>query len=309
MIKDATQSSSLPALDHAISSSTLEEASKPKRYWPLIASKDDIPEWLRDNEYIIHGHPMPTYSYQHSFRLWQCLHMETVNIWTHLLGCAMFVAIGITFYLISRNLRLDVGDLLAFGISITAAAVCFGLSTAFHTLRSHSYDIHHLWGKMDILGICILALGNGMSMTFYALYWNSAMRKVYWIVIAVSAGAAAITLFDTGGGGSKRRTLRGGVFSLLAISATLSAFHSVLSTGWTRARNEIGIHWYLAEAVSQLLGITLFVGRYPESLSPGSFDIWGHSHQLFHCCALLGASFHIIGLAAAFQYHQASVDC
>jgi adiponectin receptor len=69
------------------------------------------------------------------------------------------------------------------------------------------------------------------------------------------------------------RTLRGGVFSLLAISAMLPAFHRVRLTGWTRACNEMGVHWYLAEALSLLLGVGLFVGRLPERLSPGSFDI------------------------------------
>lgn len=314
MVKDATQVPLLPALDSAASSMapTRNEASQQQRYWPLIASKDDIPGWLRDNDYIIHGHPMPTYSYRRSFRLWQCLHMETVNIWTHLLGCAVFVATGVTLFqytLASRDLRLSLGDLFAFGVSITAAATCFGLSTTFHTLRSHSYSVHHFWGKMDILGICVLALGGGMSMTFYALYCNPAMQRVYWTVDVLSAGAAAVTLFDSGGGGGKMRTLRGSVFSLLAISAMLPAFHSVGLTGWTRACNEIGVHWFLAEAVSLLLGVGLFVGRLPERLSPGSFDIWGHSHQLFHSCALLGTVFHVVGLVAGFRYRQANVSC
>lgn len=314
MVKDATQSPFVPFLDSATSSMapTHDDSSKQQHYWPLIASKDDIPGWLRDNDYIIHGHPMPTYSYRRSFRLWQCLHMETINIWTHLLGCAVFVAIGVTLYQYvsaSRDLRPGVIDLFAFGSSITAAAICFGLSATFHTLRSHSYSVHHFWGKMDILGICVLAVGGEMSMTFYALYCNPVMQGIFWTVNGFTASAAAVTIFDSGGGGSKMRSLRGGVFSLLAISAMLPAFYSVGLTGWTRACNEIGVHWYLAEALSLLLGVGLFVGRLPERLSPGSFDIWGHSHQLFHSCALVGTAFHVAGLVAGFQYRQANVSC
>jgi adiponectin receptor len=181
MVKNATQSPFLPVLNSATSSTapTLDESSEQNRYWPLIASKDDIPGWLCDNDYTIHGHPMPTYSYRRSFRLWQCLHMETVNIWTHLVEYAVFVVIGVTLYQYtsaSQGLRFSIGDLFALGISITAAAVCFALSTIFHTLRSHSYTVHHFWGKMDILGICVLALGGGMSMTFYALYCIPAIQ-------------------------------------------------------------------------------------------------------------------------------------
>lgn len=162
---------------------------------------------------------------------------------------------------------------------------------------------------MDILGICILALGGGIPMTYYAFYCNPTVQRVYWSLNAISATAAAITLFDTGGGGSRMRTLRGGVFSLLATSAMLPAFHSVGLTGWTRACKEIGLHWYLAEGLSLLLGVGFFIGRLPERLSPGSFDVWGHSHQIFHSCAVLGTAFHIAGLMAGFKFRQENIYC
>lgn len=205
-------------------------------YWPIITSKDRIPGWLQDNDYIVDDHPVPTYSYRRSFRLWRCLHMETMNIWTHLLGCLGFVVTAFALYrpvLDSKDLYLTIGDKLAFGSSIIAAIICFGLSTTFHTLRSHSYKVHHFWGKMDILGICVLALGAGSSMTFYAFYCRPVIQRVYWGLNLFSALAAAVVLFDTGGGGSKTRTLRGGVFTLLALSALLPLFHSAGLTGWS----------------------------------------------------------------------------
>jgi len=115
-------------------------------YWPAIGTKDEIPAWLRDNDYILKERPMPTHSYGRSPRLWRCLHMETMNIWTHLLGSAIFLAAGVVLYTYisaSDVLRLGWGDKLAFGSYLTSATVCFGLSTTFHTLRSHSYQVHH----------------------------------------------------------------------------------------------------------------------------------------------------------------------
>ncbi|KAF4555530.1 hemolysin-III-like protein 4 [Elsinoe fawcettii] len=293
--------------------STPTSAGKPddSQYWPEIASKDEIPGWLRDNDYIVHGHPMPTYSYRRSFRLWRCLHMETMNIWTHLIGSAGFVAAGIGLYRSSVDMSrpLGTGDKFAFGTSITAAAVCFGLSTTFHTLRSHSYNIHHFWGKLDILGICVLALGGGISATYYAFYCNPKVQRIYWSLNAVSAAAAAVTLFDTGGGGSKMRALRGGVFGLLAVAAMLPIFHSVGALGWTQACKQIGVQWYLAEGLSLLLGVGLFVSRVPERLSPGSFDVWGHSHQIFHTCAVVGTAFHVVALSEAYKYRTVLPEC
>ena len=281
-------------------------------YWPTIGSKEQIPAWLRDNDYILEGHPMPTYSYLKSLRLWRCLHMETMNIWTHLLGSMAFIAVSFAlkhFASASKNFNFTRGDLLAFGSFLASATICFSLSAGFHTLRSHSYNIHHLWGRMDILGICFLALGAGTSMTFYAFYCRPLIQRLYWGLNLFSAVGAAITLFDTGGGGSKMRTLRGGVFTLLALSAMLPIFQSVLELGWTRACHEIGAGWYLAEGLSLLTGVSVFVGRFPERLSPGTFDIWGHSHQLWHAFAVLGSAFHVVALVAAFNYRQMHEIC
>ncbi|GAM88240.1 hypothetical protein ANO11243_062730 [Dothideomycetidae sp. 11243] len=281
-------------------------------YWPLIGTKDKIPGWLRNNDYIVTGHPMPTYSYRKSFRLWRCLHMETLNIWTHLVGTAGFVAAAMSLHHFGfgqAHVAMTTGDRFAFGLSMTAAAVCFGLSTTFHTLRSHSYNVHHLWGKMDILGICVLALGNGSSATYYAFYCDAVLRRVYWGLNVGAALAAAYTLFDSGGGGSKMRMLRGGVFSLLAVSAMLPNLHSAGLLGWTQACEQIGLQWYLAEGLALLVGVALFVGRLPERLSPGRFDVWGHSHQLFHIAAVVGAACHVVAISAGLRYRHQYRDC
>ena len=166
MVKDAAQfpPSAVPKTAANEITPVLDEPYEQKNSWPLIASKEDIPEWLRDNDYIINGHPMPTYSYRRSFRFWRCLHMETVNIWTHLLGSAVFIItiIGISLFQCasaSRGLSWSTGDLFAFYISLFAAAVFFSLSATFHTLRSHLYKVHHFWGKMNNLGTCTCPRG------------------------------------------------------------------------------------------------------------------------------------------------------
>lgn len=306
--------SSAPREDSPLLSESPIATSKPdsQSYWPAIASKEQIPGWLRDNDYILGGHPMPTYSYRRSLRLWRCLHMETMNIWTHLLGSTAFIAVGVAlnqFVSLTGDLKFTHGDVFAFGSFLASTAICFGLSAGFHTLRSHSYNIHHLWGKMDILGICFLALGAGTSMTYYASYCRPFTRQVYWGLNLFSAIGAAITLFDTGGGGNRMRTLRGGVFSLLAISAMLPIFQAVVDLGWTRARNEIGAGWHFAEALSLLAGVIIFVYRFPERLSPGTFDIWGHSHQLWHTFAVLGCGFHFVALLTAYNYRRMNEVC
>lgn len=105
------------------------------------------------------------------------------------------------------------------------------------------------------------------------------------------------------------RTLRGGVFSLLAISSMLPILQSVIELGWLRASIEIGAGWYLLEALSLPTGVTVFVCRFPERLSPGTFEIWGHSHQLWYLFAVLGSAFHVVALVAAYDYRRLKETC
>nr|KAF6397523.1 progestin and adipoQ receptor family member 6 [Rousettus aegyptiacus] len=42
----------------------------------------------------------------------------------------------------------------------------------------------------------------------------------------------------------------------------------------------------------------LFASRLPERLAPGRFDYIGHSHQLFHVCAVLGTHFQLEAVLA-----------
>lgn len=44
--------------------------------------------------------------------------------------------------------------------------------------------------------------------------------------------------------------------------------------------------------------------RVPERLSPGRFDLWGSSHQIFHVLVVLAAAVHLVGLLKAFDYEH-----
>lgn len=111
------------------------------------------------------------------------------TVYTHLIGSPLaLVTGGILIYQVSNNSwsNPSIGDRLSFGIYLTATSICFGFSAMFHTLRSHSYHVHHLWGRMDILGINVLALGGGISANYYAFYCQPTIQKTYWGLVGYS---------------------------------------------------------------------------------------------------------------------------
>ncbi|KAF2127846.1 HlyIII-domain-containing protein [Dothidotthia symphoricarpi CBS 119687] len=313
MVKVATRSStstSTTTTEPPIASfSPISRNANKDPYWPTIANIHHIPEWLKDQDYIVEGHPMPTHSYRRSFRLLRCLHTETINIWTHLVGSAALVMTGIALYdyAISNSLPSDLGDKFAFGISIIAGIACFGISAVFHTFRSHSREVHVFWRKWDVYGICLLSLGGGAAATYYGFACDPTMQMSYWALHASAAVAAAVIVFDTSD--DESTISREGVFGYLGLVALLPVLHSIGKLGWDRACIELGAHWYLSEALVMCLGASLFASKLPERLSPGTFDIWGHSHQLHHICAVMASAFHVVGLAASYRYRQEHPGC
>lgn len=54
-------------------------------------------------------------------------------------------------------------------------------------------------------------------------------------------------------------------------------------------------------------GAILYAKRIPEKFYPGTFDIVGSSHQIFHMCVIIGAYIHMVESLNLFQGRQAMV--
>ncbi|KAJ8337807.1 hypothetical protein SKAU_G00367730 [Synaphobranchus kaupii] len=65
-----------------------------------------------------------------------------------------------------------------------------------------------------------------------------------------------------------------------------SSFSSTTSSSFASSSGTLASYFYrhcFWLVVSALFNIS----KFPERLAPGSFDVWGHSHQWFHCCTFL----------------------
>ena len=78
-----------------------EESWKPKdiskNFWkesdktPHIGHKDEAPDWIIDNEYILTGYRINFNSIGLTLKSLFMCHNESTNIWSHLLGVIMFI--------------------------------------------------------------------------------------------------------------------------------------------------------------------------------------------------------------------------
>ena len=105
-----------------------------------------LPSWLQDNDFLRSGHRPPLESFKACFWSIFRLHTESVNIWTHLFGCLLFLCLAVYVYFFAPH-PLNWEDKLVFGTFFLGAIVCLGLSSTYHTLSCHSPQVGRLFSR------------------------------------------------------------------------------------------------------------------------------------------------------------------
>ncbi|CAH2276419.1 adiponectin receptor 2 [Pelobates cultripes] len=265
--------------------------------WRVIPH-DVLPDWLKDNDYLLHGHRPPMPSFRACFKSIFRIHTETGNIWTHLLGCVFFLCLGI-FYMFRPNMTFvaPVQEKVVFGMFFLGAILCLSFSWLFHTVYCHSEGVSRVFSKLDYSGIALLIMGSFVPWLYYSFYCNPQPCFIYLIIICVLGIAAIIVsqwdLFAT----PQYRGVRAGVFVGLGLSGIIPTLHFVISEGFLKAATMGQIGWLLLMATLYITGAALYAARIPERFFPGKCDIWFHSHQLFHIFVVAGAFVHFHGVS------------
>ncbi|XP_027524664.1 adiponectin receptor protein 2 isoform X1 [Corapipo altera] len=265
--------------------------------WRVIPH-DVLPDWLKDNDYLLHGHRPPMPSFRACFKSIFRIHTETGNIWTHLLGCVFFLCLGI-FYMFRPNMSFvaPVQEKVVVGLFFLGAILCLSFSWLFHTVYCHSEGVSRLFSKLDYSGIALLIMGSFVPWLYYSFYCNPQPCFIYLIVICVLGIAAIIVsqwdMFAT----PQYRGVRAGVFLGLGLSGVIPTLHFVISEGLLKAATMGQIGWLALMACLYITGAALYAARIPERFFPGKCDIWFHSHQLFHVFVVAGAFVHFHGVS------------
>ena len=121
------------------------------------------------------------------------------------------------------------------------------------------------------------------------------------------------------------RPFRGLLFSFMASSAFYPIIYACFLNGYRQmdiqagaSRYAVTVLLYLTavtiygvskEALKCLLMLTAEQTRVPEAWRPGRFDLWGHSHQVFHVLMAIGLTVHFSAFAKAFDYYHRVNQC
>jgi predicted membrane channel-forming protein YqfA (hemolysin III family) len=293
----------------------------------MLLTASDIPDWYLHNPHVRTGYrpvdPDVANNLVTGLTHW---HNETINIWTHFLGC-----VGLLVLLIREGR-------LAIQLYLVGALVVLFMSTGSHALVNHSDRVCVGWLKGDYVGI-IVYLGAFMCSMGYlmapplsaedrdgihlplALFYAATLAVCLYLVWYV---LSPTTDFNNIDGRIQTFALPAGVLMALfvAYAGVEASAHGgrprdtgedpgkVLST-WEQPypspdgpmpEPEKGTEknfnpewerykelcgWFALLLVLQFCGTALYRNNYPEKMFPGRFDMLGASHQLWHIFCLL----------------------
>ena len=148
----------------------------------------ELPPWLQDNPSILSGYRPQSNSYSTSLRSLSYLHNESVNIYTHLLGCLLFFLIALlSFQRIASSYSESMNqDVWVFGCFFAGAIACLGMSATYHTISNHSHAVAKFGNQLDYAGIVGLIWGSFVPVVFYAFRGNPELITRYWAMVRVS---------------------------------------------------------------------------------------------------------------------------
>ncbi|KAK3352795.1 hemolysin-III related-domain-containing protein [Lasiosphaeria hispida] len=270
---------------------------------------DDLPAWRRDNQYITRGYRHTSNSFDKSFASLGYLHNESVNIWTHLLGAVAFAGTGSALYslLAPRYPSASGADVRAFACFFVGAFLCLGMSATYHTLCNHSPGVAKVGNKLDYTGIVFLIMGSYVPALYYGLRCHGFLLTIYTSAI-LALGCACLTVswfdhFRT----PAWRPYRALMFTGLGLSGVVPIFHGMSLYSYSQLNSMMGLNWIVLEGFLYIFGAFLYAACWPERQFPGTVDIFGSSHQIFHVCVVLAAASHLYGITTAFDFHHSGI--
>mmetsp|Transcript_27308 Transcript_27308/g.20446 ORF Transcript_27308/g.20446 Transcript_27308/m.20446 type:complete len:225 (+) Transcript_27308:812-1486(+) len=178
-------------------------------------------------------------------------------------------------------------------VHMATACLCLGFSTIFHLFSAHSHFVAKFLVRLDYSGIIFLIFGSSMPLINYhfscgpTLFYKNLMIGVMSISSLLTFIVVMLPSFDR----SHNRKWRGLLFILLGAAAATNIFiiKFLLDPAYTiEDRSED----YLVGAAVYVVGTSLYIARAPERCRPGSFNVCGMSHNLFHICVVIACFLH-----------------
>ena len=245
--------------------------------------------------YVESGYRYPNQSW--TFYIYSVFYnnMETLNVWTHVLGSLLM-----TSRLYQISVTFDLSDpytwpLLASTLSFSATYVA---SSVAHTFSHKSTEVNCCMFMIDFACIGLFGFGALLNHYHYSVTHPvdmTSLRQVLFVgaclsVLCCACGAASKTVLHISCSPHRGLVAMVGV-GLLYLLSIVPIVARLLGSETTS-----GIQHHSHQMLHVVASGFFFSSRLPERLWPGTFDFLGNSHQVFHLLMVQASDSHIHGV-------------
>mmetsp|Transcript_15130 Transcript_15130/g.32811 ORF Transcript_15130/g.32811 Transcript_15130/m.32811 type:complete len:509 (+) Transcript_15130:114-1640(+) len=193
-------------------------------------------------------------------------------------------------------------------VYMAGAMTCLMLSSVCHLLGCCQRHIALFIWRLDYAGIAILIVTS-----FYPTVYYGFMCKPYALVFYLTCvtimgcGAVMVSLMERF---QQRewRFFRAGMFLGLGLFGIGPVVHQ-----WFINRDvyhvRLALAYDLLMGAIYIMGAFVFALRVPERWFPGKFDLFLHSHQIFHVAVVAAAVIHYRSVMLMLEWRDASGGC
>ncbi|KAL1957577.1 hypothetical protein VTO42DRAFT_5688 [Malbranchea cinnamomea] len=275
-----------------------------------LISYADLPHPWRVNPHILSGYRFTTSKVECITSIFTPSN-ELVNIWSHLIGLIIVLAVALYFYPVSPNFSLSTkADVAVAMIFFVAACKCLVCSTIWHTMNGiASQTLMERFACVDYTGISFLVAASIVTTEYTAFYCEPVSRWVYIILTSLLGIAGSVLPWHPIFNRAEMIWARVAFY----VGLTLTGFAPIFQLSLTR-----GIAWciyFYAPIIKSLLvylaGALIYASQIPERWRPGFFDYVGGSHNIWHVAVVGGILFHYCAMQDLFSnaFLRAQGEC
>ena len=212
------------------------------------------------------------------------LNNQTFNVWIHLLGIILFTTTVFNHYTQMR-MQQTYTDVLLSIFFFTSCLTMLFMSAAYHTFEPMNKKIYGITLSCDLCGTAMSILGSLLYGTWVVLRCEPVYRNMYSLLIVVSVSGMIFISLQPNMRDNLQIVIP--VFGFGTASGLLPAFHFATMPKGDNFQGHTTLYCVIAALALMIVGITIFITRFPERKYPRTFDIIGSSHQWWHICVLL----------------------
>lgn len=246
---------------------------------PPLVAYSEIPEYLKDNDFILTGY-RSNYSYSQAWLSLFSLHNESMNIWTHFLGFLFTLSLLVYTW----SLSLPKQDTILLSLFLILGSYTLLSSSLFHMHICIDARAYHIFGCLDFSGISASLAASSLALTYILYTCSQSWRIPLTVVLIIVNTVGIIGPLVPGWMTPAFRTGRCLIYLLSGLASLIPTIYmlSSASAHFSTPIPSEALFLLLATILQHLVGAIFYTQRLPERLLPGAFDLAFSSHSIFH---------------------------